>query len=168
MVCTVHALPLNAINHFSSFIHLSFLITHSITVHPHDMKSSLHLSLTPLTPTSHNPSPLLSLNPAGHPHLLIHHKTPNNPHPAPMPWQISIKLIRHPVHLPQSAPRHGREIVMFIMQAHIIREIIENPVVGERLRDRRVCQGIFGGGGQGGEDIVLCDKMPRTWMQTAG
>lgn len=57
---------------------------------------------------------------------------------------------------------------MFIMQAHIIREIIENPVVGERLRNRRVCQGIFGGGGQGGEDIVLCDEMPRTWMQTAG
>jgi hypothetical protein len=83
-----------------------------------------------------------------------------------MPRQILIELIRDSVYLPQSAPRHGREVVVLIMQTYVIGKIIENPVIRECFRDNGVGQGIFGGGRDGGEDIMLRYKMPRTWMQT--
>ena len=97
-------------------------IPHIYITDPCPTKSSLHLRLTPTSfPTStHHPPPFLPLNPTSHTHLLIHHKTPNNTHPTPMSRQIFIKLIRDPIYLPQSTPRHGREIVMLVVQSHVV------------------------------------------------
>lgn len=130
--------------------------------------SCLHLILAP---TSNLSSPLLPLDPAPQSHLFVPDKLPHDSHPALMARQIGVKVFRDLMYRRKSRPGNGREIVMLVVQAHVVRQDIQRSVVRVRFRDRyvgrRFPQRCFLRDRGAVEDVVLCDEVACARMQRA-
>lgn len=102
--------------------------------HPRNHLPLIRSQLFFLPPSCPNfPSPFLPLHPAPQPHLLVPDELPNHPRPALVTWQIGIELLGHLMQCRQPCPRNSGEIVMLVMQAHVVRQKIQRPIIRERL-----------------------------------
>lgn len=87
--------------------------------------------------------------------------------------QRVVEFLGNLVQLPQTRPRHRREIMVLVVQPDIVREEVQRAVVRERLRRRRQ---LHGGGRRGVtglwwlplEDVVLGDEVASAGVQRAG
>lgn len=82
-------------------------------------------------------STLLSLDTTPETDFLVQDKLPDNLHPAVVARQIAVELIRDLVQFPQPRPRDGGEVVVLVVQAHVVGQHVQNAVVGECLWRRR-------------------------------
>ena len=135
------------------------------------ISSSLNLLLSPRrrSPSTHLAPTLLPLHSTAHAHLLIPDELPNDIHPALMPGQILIELLGNLIHGRQPTPRHGREIMVLIVQPHVPGEKVQRAVVRVRLRHRRLELGarIARLARQVREDVVLGDEVAGEGVQTS-
>lgn len=122
----------------------------------------------PLSPPANLPPTLLPLNSTRQPHLRIPYELPNDANPALMLRQISIELLSHLMQRRQSRPGHSREVMVLIMQAHIIRQRVQGAIIRIRLRDRDIRGGIARPSRLLLEDVVLGDEMACAGMERAG
>lgn len=135
---------------------------------------SLNLILFPIgnlgsrRPATYNSAALLPLHATPHPDLLVKDEAPQHCHPALMLRQRGIKLLCHLMQLRQPRPGDGGEIVMFIVQADVVREEIQRAVVAKRLGDGDVVRRITGRRGDRLVHVVLGDEVARRGMQRAG
>lgn len=82
-------------------------------------------------------STFLSLHATPETDLFIQDELPDDLHPAVVARQITIELIRDLVKLPQPGPRDRREVVVLVVQTHVVGQDVQNTVVRERLWWRR-------------------------------
>jgi hypothetical protein len=91
-----------------------------------------------------------------------------------MARQIAVKLIRNLVQLPQPSPRHGREVVVLVVQADVVREQVQHAIVRESLRWRRQLRflallvGFLQRARVLCKDVVLGDEVACDGVQGAG
>ena len=121
-----------------------------------------------LVPLSNLPPTSFPLHPTPQPDLLVPDELPYHPRPILMVRQIGVEFIRDLVQRGQSTPRDSREIVMFVMQAHIISQKVQRAIVGECLRDRRQFGRVPSVRGLFLEHVMLRDEMRRARVQRAG
>jgi hypothetical protein len=120
------------------------------------------------------PTTLLPLHTTPKTDLLVKNKLPDHLHPAVMARQIAVEFIRNLVQLPQPGPRHGRKIMVLVVQAHVVREQVQHAVVRESLRRRRklgflaLLVGFLQRARVLCEDIVLGDEVACDGVQGAG
>lgn len=70
--------------------------------------------------------------------------------------------------LRQSRPRDGREVMVLVVQAHVVRQQVQRAVIRERFWHRGVGERVPGGGTLLLEDIVLSNEVARAGVQGAG
>ena len=68
----------------------------------------------------------------------IPYKLPDDVDPAAVVRKVDVELLGHLVEPREPCPRHGREIMVLVVETHVVRQEIERPVVGERFWDGRV------------------------------
>ena len=88
---------------------------------PSDIQRLLGMSRN-LSARTNFPATLLPLHTAPKTDLLVQNELPNHLHPAVVAGQIAVKLVRNLVQLPQPGPRHGREVMVLVVQADVVRE----------------------------------------------
>ncbi|KAI9642792.1 hypothetical protein NHQ30_008524 [Ciborinia camelliae] len=126
---------------------------------------SLHLLLGPRADLA---AALLPLHPTRHADLGIPHKLPDDIDPALVAGQLGIEFLGQLVQRRQPRPRHRGEIVVLVVQAHVVGQHIQRAVVGKRLRDQHArlwvprCVVLFL------EDVVLGDEVPGAGVQRSG
>ncbi len=118
-----------------------------------------------LPPTAHFPSTLLPFDSAPQTHLLIPDELPNHPSPTFVVRQIRIEILCYLMQSWQSCPRDSWEIMMLIMQPHIVGEHIQWPVVGKRLRHRHQTAGVLRALGLLVEHVMLRNEVSSTRVQ---
>ena len=126
---------------------------------------STQLLFVPTTATADLPSALLSLDSTPQTDVFVPNELPDDIHPAFVRWQVIVKLVRDLVQFVQTRPRHGRKVVVLIVQADVVGEEVEHAVVRVRLRDRNLvglvqCLLVWLL-----EDVMLCDEMACTRVQ---
>lgn len=110
-------------------------------------------------------STLLSLDPTPKTHLFVQDKLPDDVAPALVVRQWLIVFLGNLVERWKPRPRNGREIVVFVVQAHVISQQVEWPVVRECLWDGselRVCVCVDS---LALEDVMFCNEMRGTRME---
>lgn len=114
------------------------------------------------SPSTNLPPTLFPLHPAPHPHLLIPYELRNHPDPARMLRQVCIELLGHLMQRRQTTPWNGRKIMVLVVQADVIRQDIQRPVVREGFRYRRYDRKIFCALRLFLENVMLGDEMSCT------
>ena len=61
----------------------------------------------------------------------VPYKLPDDVDPADVVRKVDVELLGHLVEPRKPRPWHGREIVVFVVETHIVRQEIERAVVGE-------------------------------------
>jgi hypothetical protein len=72
---------------------------------------------------------LLSLHTAPEADFLVQNELPNDLHPTVVARQVAVELIRDLVQLPQPGPGNSREVVVFVVQTHVVGQDVQNAVV---------------------------------------
>lgn len=119
-------------------------------------------------PATNHPTPNLPLDSAPHTNLLVKDELPKHMRPAPVLRQPLVELGRDLVQLGQPRPGDRREIVVFVVQSHIVRDPVERAVVAERLRDGDLVVRVAGFGRDLLVDVVLGDEVACRGVQAAG
>lgn len=114
------------------------------------------------------PTALRPLHPTPQTDVLVPDELPNNIYPALMAGQLVVKFMRDAVKHGQSRPWYGGEIVMLVMQTHVVGKDIERSIVRERLRKWDPVLRVPCCGGLLLENVVLGDEVARTGVQRAG
>lgn len=120
------------------------------------------------------PATLLSLNTAPKADFLVQDELPDDLDPAVVAGQVAVELVGNLVELPQTRPGDGGEVVVLVVQTHVVREQVQPAVVGEGLW-RRGCLGFLAlflvllllRAGVLGEHVVLGDEVAGNWVQRA-
>lgn len=68
----------------------------------------------------------------------------------------------------EPGPRDGGEVVVLVVEADVVGEEVEGPVVGEGLWDGDAVGGVLLLGGDGLVDVVLCDEVAGEGVEGAG
>lgn len=84
-----------------------------------------------------------------------------------MSWQRRIEFVRNRPQLWQPGPRHGGEVVVFIVVAHIVGEHVQWAVVAVRLGDRHAIVRVVGLRGDCLVDVVLGNEVACGGVQAA-
>lgn len=121
------------------------------------------------------PPTLGALDTAPQPDLTVPYELPDDTDPALVIRQIVVELVSDTIELRQSGPRHGREIVVLVMQSDVVGEVVQHAVVAECLRDGDVFPVDTGGDFGRGlaldiravEDVVLCDEVAGAGVERA-
>ena len=119
-------------------------------------------------------STFLSLHATPETDLFIQDELPDDLHPAVVARQITIELIRDLVKLPQPGPRDRREVVVLVVQTHVVGQDVQNTVVRERLWWRRqlgllaLLVRLLQGARVLCENVVLGDEVACYGVQGAG
>ena len=119
-------------------------------------------------PVPNLPASFFPLYSAPESNFLVPDKLPQYAYPALMARQLCIEFLCDLVHGRQPAPRYGREIMMLVMQANVIRQQIQGTVIRIRLRQRCASRAARRCQLRAIKDIVFGYKMARTRVQGAG
>lgn len=85
-----------------------------------------------------------------------------------MVGEVVVELLGDAVELGQAGPGDGGEVVVLVVQADVVGEDVEGPVVRVRLRDRRAVVRVRLGGRHGLVHVVLGDEVAGQRVQAAG
>ena len=61
--------------------------------------------------------------------LLVENELPDDLHPAVVTRQVAVELICDPVQLPQPGPRNSWEVMVLVVQTHIVGQDVQDTVV---------------------------------------
>lgn len=92
---------------------------------------------------------------------------PEDGDPAAVAGEVDVELSRQGVQRGKTGPGDGGEVVVFVVQADVIREQVKPAVVREGFRDRDERRGITGLDGGWVKDVVLGDEMSGAGVQRA-
>lgn len=123
--------------------------------------------LVPTAAATNPPSALFSLHARPQADVLIPDELPDDVDPALVHRQIIIKLMRDLVELRKARPRHGREVVVLVVESDIVCEEVEDAVVGVCLRDWDLVRWVRGVLGRLLKDVMLGDEVACTGMERA-
>lgn len=118
--------------------------------------------------SAHLASAILSLDAAGHAHVGIQDESPQHIDPAVVSRQRRIELVRNRPQLRQPCPRHGGEVVVLIVVAHVVCEYVQRAVVAVCLGDRHAIVRVLGLRGDGLVDVVLGNEVACSRVQATG
>lgn len=171
-----------------SILNLTFLPTISLFVG--FGRSSTYLLPRSAISTPNETTALRSLDTAPQAHILIQDERPDDPDPAAVTRERLIELFRDAVKLMKPRPRDGREIVVLVVQADIVCQDVQGPIVGVCLWWRKGVQRVWlllllAGSAvrphfpllfnafctaalHPGEEVVLGDKVTSTGVERAG
>lgn len=113
-------------------------------------------------------APVLALDAAAHADLLVPDEAPDSINPALVAGQVVVELARNLVQLVQPGPGHGGEIVVLVVQADVVGQEVEGPVVAEGLWDGDVVLGVAGLGRDSLVDVVLRDEVASQRVEGTG
>lgn len=158
----------NGHDHFMSlFLHADPKLRRSFD--PWD-SSSLPLIRSQLvfSPAANLPAPFIPLYPAPQAHLLVPNEVPNHPCPTSVMRQSRIIVLGHLVQCRQTCPGYRWEIVVLVVQTHVVGKHVQWSVIREGLWNRHEVVGFFCAFRLWVEHIMLGDEMACTRMQRAG
>lgn len=85
-----------------------------------------------------------------------------------MARQVVVELGGGVAHGVEAGPGHGGEVVVLVVQADVVGEPVQGPVVGEGLGDGDAVLRVLLGRGDGLVDVVLGDEVAGQRVQAAG
>lgn len=127
----------------------------------------LFSGLLPVHPLPDKAAALLALYAAADADGLVEYEAPDDVGPRGVVREIGVELAGDIVELVEAGPGDGGEVVVLVVQADVVRQEVEGPVVGVRLGDGDAVGGIGLGGRDGRIDVVLGDEVAGERVQAA-
>lgn len=122
------------------------------------------LSLQPLPDQA---AAFLALYAAAEADAVVKDEAPENVGPGGVIWEIGVELAGDVVELVEAGPGDGREVMVLVVQADVVGQEVEGPVVRIRLGDGDAVRGVGLRGRYGRIDVVLRDEVAGERMQAA-
>lgn len=129
---------------------------------------SLDFRLLPFDSAADDTATVLSLDAAADAHVLIPDESPNGVNPALVAGKRLVKLFGNVIHGMESRPGNSREVVVLVVQPHIVGQNVKGTVVGKGLWNGDLVVGVPLRRGDGLVDVVLGDEVARQRVQAAG
>lgn len=111
---------------------------------------------------------VLALDAAADADVFVPNEAPDGVGPALVAGQVLVKLPGHVVDGGQAGPGHGGEVVVLVVQADVVREPVEGPVVGKGLGDGDAVVRVALRLGDRLVHVVLGDEVAGQRVEAAG
>lgn len=134
---------------------------------PIPWRLGLHLTLLPVDGAADQAAAFLALDAAVEADVLVPDEPPDGVDPALVAGQRLVELLGRLVDGGQPGPRDGGEVVVLVVQADVVGEPVEGPVVGEGLGHGDHVAGVPLRGGDGFVDVVLGDEVAGHGVEAA-
>lgn len=129
---------------------------------------ALNLAEFPAGAATDEATALLTLDTAAHADLLVEDEAPDGVDPALVAGEGVVELGGDLVEGVKAGPGDGGEVVVLVVQADVVGEPVEGPVVGEGLGDGDAVVRVALLGGDVLVDVVLGDEVAGEGVEAAG
>lgn len=135
---------------------------------PVSLPLCLDFTLLPADGTAHQTSALLALDAAVHTDAVVPDEAPDGVDPALVAGEVVVKLAGDAVDLVQAGPGDGGEVVVLVVQADVVGEPVERPVVRKGLGHGDLVGRVALRGRDCLVHVVLGDEVAGDGVQAAG